>query len=123
MSILYTNRKSSQNCNLNKSYFFREWKEKVDLVEDAEKDTITFYLKDSFIFRPDLSNGLTGEEIIILPHIFIAVSVIYIYIPRIRNIFKKNFRAYQLLFKEIVNHYSQQLVQQLKNYSNLIHQC
>lgn len=59
--------------------FFREWKEKVDLVEDTEEDTITFYLKDSFIFRPDLSNGLTGEEIITLPHIFIAVSHIFLH--------------------------------------------
>lgn len=63
---------------IKKMIFFREWKEKVDLVEDTEKDTITFYLKDSFIFRPDLSNGLTGEEIITLPHIFIAVSHFYI---------------------------------------------
>lgn len=68
--------KANKTLNQIKLYFLREWKEKVDLVEDAEKDQITFFMKDSFIFRPDLSNGLTGEEIITLPHLFIAVSLI-----------------------------------------------
>lgn len=43
---------------------FREWKEKFDLTDNEEDDTLTFNMKNTFIFRPDMSNGLTGNEII-----------------------------------------------------------
>lgn len=44
---------------------YREWKEKFDMTDNEEDDTITFNMKNTFIFRPDLSaKGLTGNEII-----------------------------------------------------------
>jgi scavenger receptor class B, member 1 len=48
---------------------------KYDQVEDVEEDTITFNFKNTFIFRPDLSNGLTGEEIITMPHMMVMVKM------------------------------------------------
>lgn len=47
---------------------FREWKEKFDLVDDDAEDTVTYHYRNKFIFRPDLSGGLTGDEIITMPH-------------------------------------------------------
>lgn len=55
-------------CN-NFDCLHREWKEKYDLVDDEEDDTLTYHYKNTFIFRPDLSGpGLTGNEIITMPH-------------------------------------------------------
>ena len=43
----------------------REWKEKFDLVDDEDEDTLTYNYKNTYIFRKDLSGpGLTGDEII-----------------------------------------------------------
>lgn len=47
---------------------FREWKEKYDIVDDEVDDTMTFHYKNTYIFRPDLSGNLTGDEIIVVPH-------------------------------------------------------
>lgn len=47
---------------------FREWKEKYDLVDNDEDDTLTYHYKNTFIFRPDLSANVTGDEIIVIPH-------------------------------------------------------
>lgn len=51
-----------------------EWKEKTDLVDNDDIDTVSFDMKNTFIFRPDLSNGLTGKEIVTIPHLLIMVS-------------------------------------------------
>lgn len=32
-------------------------------------------MRNRFVFRPDLSNGLTGEEIVIMPHLIIIGAV------------------------------------------------
>ncbi|KOB75165.1 Sensory neuron membrane protein 1, partial [Operophtera brumata] len=41
-----------------------EWKEKVEIEDHEEDDTITYKKRDTFLFRPDLSGpGLTGEEV------------------------------------------------------------
>lgn len=46
-----------------------EWKEKFDMVDDEAEDTLTYHYKNTFIFRPELSGaGLTGNEIITMPH-------------------------------------------------------
>lgn len=48
---------------------FREWKEKFDFIDDDAEDTLTYHYRNRFIFRQDLSApGLTGDEIIIMPH-------------------------------------------------------
>lgn len=50
-------------------YYFEEWKEKFDLIDDETDDTLTYHYKNTFIFRPDLSGpGLSGDEIITMPH-------------------------------------------------------
>lgn len=46
----------------------REWKEKYDLIDDEEEDTLTFHFRNRFIFRPDRSGNLTGDEIVVVPH-------------------------------------------------------
>lgn len=52
---------------------FREWKEKVDQVEDVTMDTIEFTEKKTFIFDPKASAGLTGDETITIAHPLILV--------------------------------------------------
>jgi scavenger receptor class B, member 1 len=56
-------------------YVFEEWKERFDIVDDNFKDTISYTLRNRFVFRPDLSNGLTGDEIVTLPHLIIFGSL------------------------------------------------
>ncbi|XP_064073186.1 sensory neuron membrane protein 1-like [Vanessa tameamea] len=52
-------------------YYFEEWKEKVDVEDQDDTDTINYKKLDKFYFRKDLSGpGLTGEEVLVLPHIF-----------------------------------------------------
>lgn len=41
------------------------------MIDDEVKDTVTYTMKNRFIFRPDLSNGLTGEEILTVPNMVI----------------------------------------------------
>lgn len=56
------------------SFFTREWKEKVEIEDHEEDDTITYKKRDVFYFKPELSGpGLTGEEIVVIPHIFLLV--------------------------------------------------
>lgn len=58
-------------------YVYREWKEKIDVEEHEEDDTITYKKRDVFYFKPELSgSGLTGEEMIVIPHIFVVVRYV-----------------------------------------------
>lgn len=62
-------------------YFFvlREWKEKVEMEDHEQDDTITYKKLDKFRFRRDLSGpGLSGNEIITLPHMFILVCLVHL---------------------------------------------
>lgn len=53
-------------------FYFEEWKEKVEMDDHEEDDTITYKRLDKFFFRKDKSGpGLTGEEIITMPNIFV----------------------------------------------------
>lgn len=55
--------------HLIRRFFFREWKEKYNLVDNEENDTLTYRFKNTYIFRPDLSApGLTGDELVVIPH-------------------------------------------------------
>ncbi|CRL04099.1 CLUMA_CG017212, isoform A, partial [Clunio marinus] len=57
-------------------YIFDEWKEKIDLVDNEEADTVAFDMVNTFIFRQDLSDGLTGNEIVTIPHLLIMGGLI-----------------------------------------------
>ncbi|KAG5684952.1 hypothetical protein PVAND_014159 [Polypedilum vanderplanki] len=49
-------------------YVFDEWKSKNVLSENEQDDTITSELVSTYIFRPDLTKNLTGDEIVTVPH-------------------------------------------------------
>ena len=46
-----------------------EWKEKIDLVDREEDDTVEYSQRTTWIFNPAKSNGLTGQEEIVFPHV------------------------------------------------------
>ncbi|XP_014250923.1 sensory neuron membrane protein 1-like [Cimex lectularius] len=50
-------------------YYYKEWKGKVDLVDDFEEDTITYSNKNTWYFMEKESYPLTGEEIVTIPHV------------------------------------------------------
>lgn len=54
----------------------REWKEREDIQDDDFRDTVSYTMKNRFVFRPDLSNGLTGDEIVTMPHLVLFGSII-----------------------------------------------
>ncbi|XP_050423763.1 sensory neuron membrane protein 1-like isoform X2 [Adelges cooleyi] len=56
-------------------YFYHEWKEKENLIDDVENDTVEFSFKNTFIFDEEKSRPLTGEEIIVMPHMAIVGMV------------------------------------------------
>nr|QEI46778.1 sensory neuron membrane protein 1 [Galleria mellonella] len=60
-------------------YYFEEWKEKVEIEDHEEDDTITYKKLDTFYFRPDLSGrDLTGEEVITMPHPYILSMLTFV---------------------------------------------
>lgn len=52
----------------------REWKEKVNLVDDDLEDTITYSAFNTWYFLKDRSSPLTGDEIVVVPHLPALVS-------------------------------------------------
>lgn len=58
----------------NFAFVHSEWKLRENLVDDDSKDTITFTLKQLFKFRPDLSNGLTGNEEVVVPNLVLLAT-------------------------------------------------
>ncbi|KPI90909.1 Sensory neuron membrane protein 1 [Papilio xuthus] len=57
-------------------YYFEEWKEKVEVEDHDDSDTITYKRLDSFYFKKELSGpGLTGEELVVLPHPFMMATI------------------------------------------------
>ncbi|XP_076753044.1 sensory neuron membrane protein 1 [Xylocopa sonorina] len=56
-------------------FFYDEYKEKVDLVDREEDDSLEYSLKATWYFNPSRSNGLTGEEELVVPHILILSIV------------------------------------------------
>nr|WVD93741.1 sensory neuron membrane protein 1b [Graphosoma rubrolineatum] len=49
-------------------YFFDEWKEKVNLEDDPAEDTVSFNQRTAWVFQESRSEGLTGEEMLTIPH-------------------------------------------------------
>ncbi|CAO1440533.1 unnamed protein product [Diamesa serratosioi] len=56
-------------------YIFDEWKTRENPDENVVDDTIEFTMVDTFTFRPDKSSGLTGDEIITMPHLIIVATL------------------------------------------------
>lgn len=50
----------------------------MDVVDNLDEDQSTYLTKDTFIFRPDKSNGLTGEEMLILPNFILTGMAIIV---------------------------------------------
>jgi CD36 family len=50
-----------------------KWISKDNLNDNENEDTVTFDMINVYNFREDLSNGLTGEEMITIPHILALV--------------------------------------------------
>lgn len=46
-----------------------EWKEKLNLVDREEDDTVEYNQRVTWRFNPSKSNGLTGDEELVYPHI------------------------------------------------------
>lgn len=48
---------------------YREWKTKVNIIDDNAEDTMEYDYVNTIYFRPDLSGiGLTGDEFVVLAH-------------------------------------------------------
>nr|AGF87119.1 sensory neuron membrane protein 1 [Agrotis ipsilon] len=61
-------------------YHFDEWKEKVEIEDNEDEDTVNYKKRDVFYFNPEMSApGLTGEEIIVLPHIFMMAMALTVH--------------------------------------------
>lgn len=59
-----------------KTIYYSEYKEKVNLVDREEDDSVEYSLKATWYFNPSKSNGLTGEEELVLPHLLILAMVV-----------------------------------------------
>ena len=57
---------------------FSEWKEKLNFYDNETDDTVSFNMKNKFIFNKKKSFPLTGEEIITMPHPIIQFTAISI---------------------------------------------
>ncbi|XP_076639657.1 sensory neuron membrane protein 1 [Colletes latitarsis] len=56
-------------------YFYDEYKQKVNLVDRDEDDSVEYNVKATWYFNPSRSNGLTGDEVLYFPHILILSIV------------------------------------------------
>lgn len=72
----YVDNQHHYNVKAHAVFFFchSEWKLRENLVDDDSKDTITFTLKQLFKFRPDLSNGLSGNEDVVVPNLVLLAT-------------------------------------------------
>lgn len=52
---------------------YSEYKERFDTEDDDTQDTLEFSLKSKFIFKPDKTLPLTGQERITIPHMVVMV--------------------------------------------------
>lgn len=57
------------------SPFFSEYKIKVDLVDREDEDSVEYSIKATWFFNPKRSNGLTGEEDMVFPHLMMLGMV------------------------------------------------
>ncbi|KAL7029807.1 hypothetical protein ACKWTF_006372 [Chironomus riparius] len=57
-------------------YVFNEWKSKNVISDDDNEDSVTFDLINTYTFRPDLTHGLTGDEVVTVPHMMLMGGLI-----------------------------------------------
>lgn len=48
--------------------------EKVGLIDDEKTDTVSYHFKSTYYINEKRSNGLTGDEEIIIPHFVLLVN-------------------------------------------------
>lgn len=68
------NKMKTFGSNRNVCLLAREWKTKVDLIDDVVEDTVEFTAINTFFFNKTLSNGLTGDEIVTVIDPLLTVS-------------------------------------------------
>lgn len=59
-------------------YFFilREYKDKIDIVDNKEEDTIEYDYRNTYIYKPEQNGiGLTGNEIVTVAHPLILAMI------------------------------------------------
>lgn len=49
-------------------FHFSQYLKKFNSIDNEYDDTIEFAVWKKFVFRPELSNGLTGEEVVTTLH-------------------------------------------------------
>ncbi|XP_076661699.1 sensory neuron membrane protein 1 isoform X2 [Halictus rubicundus] len=59
-------------------YHYDQYKEKVDQVERDEDDSIEYRVKTTWYFNPELSNGLTGDEELIMPNLLALMTLKFV---------------------------------------------
>lgn len=50
------------------SLLFSEYHWKMNITDDNEDDTMEYDVWNKYVFRPNLSEGLTGDEVITTLH-------------------------------------------------------
>lgn len=57
--------------NLTTRKTYREWQKKTNILDRDEDDTVEFQVQNTWFFDESKSEGLTGEEELVVPHTFI----------------------------------------------------
>ncbi|GAB1868221.1 Sensory neuron membrane protein 1 [Camponotus japonicus] len=52
-------------------FFYDEYKVKIDLIDREDEDSVEYSIKPTWFFNPKKSNGLTGNEDMVVPHLII----------------------------------------------------
>lgn len=55
----------------NSDVHFSEYKVKIDLIDREDEDSLEYSIKSTWFFNPKKSNGLTGNEDMVFPHLMI----------------------------------------------------